>query len=105
MDLNPVFATKDGAIAADVRIVCDWQPKEARYRPSEDEIVRSMNRIMKPKALAVIGASAENGKIGNSVMKNLVNGGYKGQIYPIHPKAEEILGYKAYASVKDVPEQ
>ena len=62
-----------------------------------------MNRIMKPKAVAVIGASAEDGKIGNSVMKNLINGGYKGQIYPIHPKASEILGYKAYASVKDVP--
>ena len=51
-----------------------------------------MNRIMKPKAVAVIGASAENGKIGNSVMKNLINGGYKGEIYPIHPKADEILG-------------
>ena len=36
-------------------------------------------------------------------MKNLINGGYKGQIYPIHPKADEILGYKAYKSVKDVP--
>ena len=62
-----------------------------------------MNRIMKPKSVAVIGASAEDGKIGNSVMKNLINGGYKGKIYPIHPKAEEILGYKAYKSVKDVP--
>ena len=62
-----------------------------------------MNRIMKPKAVAVIGASAEDGKIGNSVMKNLINGGYKGQIYPIHPKADEIMGYKAYKSVKDVP--
>ena len=51
----------------------------------------------------MIGASAEDGKIGNSVMKNLINGGYKGQIYPIHPKADEILGYKAYKSVKDVP--
>ena len=37
-----------------------------------------MNRIMKPDAVAVIGASAENGKIGNSVMKNLINGGYQG---------------------------
>jgi acetyl coenzyme A synthetase (ADP forming)-like protein len=83
--------------------VCDWEPKEARYRPSQDEIVRAMNRIMKPKSVAVIGASAENGKIGNSVMKNLINGGYKGQIYPIHPKAAEIMGYQAYASVKDVP--
>jgi len=62
-----------------------------------------MNRIMKPKAVAVIGASAENGKIGNSVMKNLINGGYKGEIYPIHPKADEIMGKKVYKSVKDVP--
>src|SRR5438105_930425 len=54
-------------------------------------------------ALAVIGASAENGKIGNSVMKNLINGGYKGAIYPIHPSATEILGKKAYKSVKEVP--
>jgi acyl-CoA synthetase (NDP forming) len=50
----------------------------------------------------VIGASNENGKIGNSVMKNLINGGYKGEIYPIHPSAAEILGKKAYKSVKDV---
>src|SRR3712207_6777516 len=67
-----------------------------------DALPISMNRIMKPKTLAVIGASSEDGKIGNSVMKNLINGGYKGQIYPIHPKADEILGYKAYKSVKDV---
>jgi acetyl coenzyme A synthetase (ADP forming)-like protein len=103
LDLNPVFATAKDAIAADVRIVVDFEPHEQRYRPPHDEIVRAMTRIMKPKGLAVIGASSEDGKIGNSVMKNLVNGGYKGQIYPIHPKAEEILGYKAYKSVKDVP--
>ena len=62
-----------------------------------------MNRIMKPDAVAVIGASPENGKIGNSVMKNLINGGYQGAIYPIHPNAETIMGRKAYKSVKDVP--
>jgi acetyl coenzyme A synthetase (ADP forming)-like protein len=103
MDLNPVFATKTNAIAADVRIVVDFEPKAPRPRPNHDDIVRQMNRIMKPKAVAVIGASAENGKIGNSVMKNLINGGYKGEIYPIHPKADEILGKKVYKSVKDVP--
>jgi len=102
MDLNPVFATPKGAIAADVRIVCDWNPQAPRYRPSQEEIVRQMNRIMKPDAVAVIGASSEDGKIGNSVMKNLINGGYKGEIYPIHPSATEILGRKAYKSVKDV---
>jgi acetyl coenzyme A synthetase (ADP forming)-like protein len=103
MDLNPVFASKSGATAADVRIVLDWHPAPQRYRPSQDEIVRQMNRIMKPDAVAVIGASAEDGKIGNSVMKNLINGGYQGKIYPIHPKADEIMGRKAYKSVKDVP--
>src|SRR2546429_4421278 len=62
-----------------------------------------MNRIMKPDAVAVIGASSEEGKIGNSVMKNLINGGYKGAISPINPSAAEIMGRKAYKSVKDVP--
>src|SRR5579863_9917114 len=103
LDLNPVFATPKGATAADVRVVLDFKPAVARYRPSQDVIVRQMNRIMKPDAVAVVGASAENGKIGNSVMKNLINGGYKGAIYPIHPSADTILGLKAYKSVKDVP--
>src|SRR4051794_30668238 len=103
LDLNPVFATKKDATAADVRIVVDFDYKPRPAPRSNEEIVTAMNRIMQPKAVAVIGASAEDGKIGNSVMKNLINGGYKGDIYPIHPKAAEILGYKAYKSVKDVP--
>src|SRR6202008_3071246 len=103
LDLNPVFATKKDAIAADVRIVVDFDYKPRPAPRSNVEIVTAMNRIMQPKAVAVIGASAEDGKIGNSVMKNLINGGYKGEILPIHPKASEILGYKAYKSVKDVP--
>src|SRR6478736_6425373 len=103
MDLNPVFASEHGAVAADVRIVLNFNPAPARHRPSQELIVAQMNRIMKPDAVAVIGASAENGKIGNSVMKNLINGGYQGKIYPIHPSATEILGMKAYKRVTDVP--
>ena len=103
MDLNPVFATPEGATAADVRIVLDFNPAPQRYRPKHEDIVRDMNRIMKPDAVAVIGASSEEGKIGNSVMKNLINGGYKGKIYPINPSASEIMGLQAYKSVKDVP--
>ncbi len=103
MDLNPVFASKSGAIAADVRIVLDFTPPVERYRPSQAEIVAQMNKVMKPDAVAVIGASDETGKIGNSVMKNLINGGYKGKIYPINPSADKIMGLQAYKSVKDVP--
>jgi acetyl coenzyme A synthetase (ADP forming)-like protein len=103
MDLNPVFASKSGAVAVDVRIVVNFTPVQPRYTPSEEDIVRQMKRIMKPESVCVIGASAEEGKIGNSVMKNLINGGYKGNIYPINPKADQIMGKKAYKSVKDVP--
>ncbi|HEY3784736.1 MAG TPA: acetate--CoA ligase family protein [Steroidobacteraceae bacterium] len=103
MDLNPVFASERGAVAADVRIVLNFHPAPPRYRPDQKLIVEQMNRIMKPAAVAVIGASPESGKIGNSVMKNLINGGYQGTIYPIHPSATEILGKKAYKSVRDVP--
>src|SRR5487761_2213779 len=102
LDLNPVFATNKDAIAADVRIVVDFDYKPRPAPRSTEEILLAMNRIMQPDAVAVIGASPEDGKIGNSVMKNLINGGYKGEIYPIHPKVPEVLGKRAYKSVKDV---
>ena len=103
MDLNPVFATAEAAIAADVRIVVDFSERQQRHRFDHDEILAAMNRIMRPAAVAVIGASAEVGKIGNSVMKNIIDGGYRGRIYPIHPKATEIMGHQCYRSVNDVP--
>lgn len=103
LDLNPIFARPDGATAVDVAVVCDFEPKEKRYRPGKEEIVKAMNRLMHPKSIAVIGASEGEGKIGNSVMLNLVNGGYQGEIYPVHPKQETILDKKAYKSVTDIP--
>jgi acetyl coenzyme A synthetase (ADP forming)-like protein len=102
-DLNPVFATPEGASAADVRIVLSAEEPVEPVRYSEEEILATMNRMMRPNAVAVIGASDQDGKIGNSVMKNLINGGYAGEIYPINPKADEILGKKAYKSIGDVP--
>ncbi len=103
LDLNPVFASPSGAVAADPRILLDWTPPTPRYRPGQDEILRQMRRIMRPDAVAVIGASNEDGKIGNSIMKNLIAGGYKGAIYPINPNLAEILGRKAYRSVAEIP--
>jgi acetyl coenzyme A synthetase (ADP forming)-like protein len=102
-DLNPVFARSDGASAADVRILLETEEIVEPVRYSKDEILATMNRLMHPRAVAVIGASNEDGKIGNSVMKNLINGGYQGEIYPINPKADQILGRTAYRSIGDVP--
>ena len=104
VDLNPIFASEKSACAVDVRIVIG-DPAEDRRRYSQSEILGAMQRIMNPRSVAVIGASAEDGKIGNSVMKNLINGGYRGAIYPIHPKAQEIIGRKAYPTVLEVDEE
>lgn len=61
--------------------------------------------LLRPKSIAVVGASATPGKIGHTVMVNLLRDGYSGKIYPINPSADEILGLKAYASVMDVPDE
>ena len=103
IDLNPVLAGAGGATAVDALIAVDFSPQKEMFRPSQEEIIAAMDRIMNPRAVAVVGASDGEGKIGNSVMKNIINGGYAGELYPINPKADEILGRKAYKSVKDVP--
>ncbi|MDX3004777.1 acetate--CoA ligase family protein [Kribbella solani] len=103
VDLNPVLAGPDGATAVDFRIIVDAEAGKPVERYSQDEILTAMTRIMKPRAVAVIGASNEAGKIGNSVMKNLVNGGYAGDIYPVNPKGGEVLGLKAFPSILEIP--
>ena len=103
VDLNPLLARADGVTAVDALITVSFEPQQEKYRPSQEEILVAMNRIMHPASIAVIGASDSAGKIGNSVMKNLIDGGYAGKIYPINPKADEILGKQAYKSVRDIP--
>lgn len=103
VDLNPIFATPASVTSVDALITVSFEPQPERYRPPESDIVASLTRIMKPKSVAVIGASDTEGKIGNAVMKNLINGGYPGEIYPINPKASEVMGKTAYKSVLDVP--
>jgi len=62
-----------------------------------------LDALFKPKGVAVIGASSKELHIGNRVIKNLIDFGYTGGIYPINPKADEIRGLKAYKSILDVP--
>ncbi|MEL7627049.1 MAG: acetate--CoA ligase family protein [Anaerolineaceae bacterium] len=62
-----------------------------------------INAVLKPKSIAVIGASTNPEKIGYKVVQNLKDCGYQNPVYPINPDAEEILGYKCYANIKDVP--
>ncbi|MCK4762451.1 MAG: acetate--CoA ligase family protein [Candidatus Aminicenantes bacterium] len=61
------------------------------------------DKLFNPKGVAIIGASQKTLSIGNVITKNLIKYEYKGGIYPINPKADEICGLKAYPSILDVP--
>ncbi len=64
----------------------------------------SLNFFFEPKSVAVIGASGTPGKAGNEILVNMLANGYAGKIFPINPNETEIMGFKAYRSVKEIPE-
>jgi acetate---CoA ligase (ADP-forming) len=66
--------------------------------------VDNLSTLLRPKSVAVVGASATPGKIGYTVVENLIKGGYKGKIYPINPTASEILDLKVYPTISAVPD-
>lgn len=63
-----------------------------------------LEAVFNARTVAVVGASNNPDKTGYQVLKNLIDGGYQGRIYPINPKAGEILGLKCCAELKDAPE-
>jgi acyl-CoA synthetase (NDP forming) len=66
--------------------------------------VSSVDAFFAPKSVAVVGASADPKKPGNTVLKNLVSMGYQGKIFPINPHEDSILGFRSYKSTLDIPE-
>lgn len=64
-----------------------------------------LDGLMRPKSIAIVGASTDPTKIGYTVVNNIIKGGYKGKIFPINPNADELLGLKVYPSLLDIPEE
>lgn len=69
-----------------------------RYTP------RSLQPIFSPKTVAVIGATEKTGSVGRTVLWNLISSPFGGTVFPVNPKRENILGIKAYPSIKDIPD-
>lgn len=63
-----------------------------------------LEAFFRPSSVAVIGASRDPAKLGYAVLANLKNAGFPGPIYPVNPKAGEILGLRAYPTVEDIPD-
>lgn len=64
--------------------------------------MRELDKFFLAESIAVIGASKDPGKAGNQILKNLIELDYEGEVYPVNPNEEEILGKKCYPSLKDI---
>ncbi|MBN1832103.1 MAG: acetate--CoA ligase family protein [Deltaproteobacteria bacterium] len=61
--------------------------------------------LFHPSSIAVIGASSVEGKVGNALLSNLIDGGYDGKIVPVNPKSKEIMGIRCYGSLSEYNEK
>lgn len=65
---------------------------------------QQIDRLLRPKSVAVVGASDRKGALGATLLNNLVQYEFAGDIYPVNPKRDELLGLKVYHSVDELPE-
>ncbi|MDH7563455.1 MAG: GNAT family N-acetyltransferase [Candidatus Bathyarchaeota archaeon] len=67
-------------------------------------VTLNLDKIFNPKSVAIVGASDEEGTVGYTLMKNLIDLKFEGKIYPVNIRKPEILGYKAYQNVEQIGE-
>lgn len=64
-----------------------------------------LQKFFHPKSIAIVGASEEEGKVGNVLAKNILNLGYAGEVFLVNPKHEELLGKKCYKSLAEIEKE
>ncbi|HEY7756779.1 MAG TPA: acetate--CoA ligase family protein [Nitrososphaeraceae archaeon] len=102
IDFNPVVVYPDSYYVVDAKIILKEKSSENAISIVNPDS-SYMDLFFNAKSVALIGASPEPGKIGNSVMESLVKHDYKGKVYPINAKGySEIMGVKAYKNLLDV---
>jgi 3-hydroxypropionyl-CoA synthetase (ADP-forming) len=98
IDFNPVIVYPKSYYVVDAKIILNDKIKKNSVSKAKPNIT-SMESFFTPKSVALVGASATPGKIGNSVLDALGKQDYKGKVYPINPKQKSILGIKCYPSL------
>jgi acetyltransferase len=79
------------------------QQQEQQAAPSVEK--PSLDALFDPQSVAVIGATDRPNTVGRTVLQNLLHPGFKRKVYAVNPQRSEILGLKAYKSIRDVPER
>jgi 3-hydroxypropionyl-CoA synthetase (ADP-forming) len=101
-DFNPILVWQDQHRVLDAKLI--WHPEaKPQHRPPAANPAH-LAGFFKARSVAVVGASATPGRIGNAVLDSLLNYDYTGRVYPINPTRDEVLGAKAYPTLADVPE-
>lgn len=101
IDFNPIVVYPKSYYVVDAKIILGMEiNKNAISKAKPDDSF--MEKFFTPESVALVGASATPGKIGNSVLESLAKHDYKGKVYPINPKADEILGIKCYPSIEAI---
>jgi len=102
IDFNPVVVYPESYFVVDAKIILKEKSSDAAISNANPDSSH-MDLFFNAKSVALIGASPETGKIGNSVMESLVKHDYKGKVYPVNAKGySEIMGVKAYRNLLDI---
>jgi acetyltransferase len=75
---------------------------EQNIQVARPYVLEKLDRIFNPGSIAIIGASRDTKKIGYRCIRNLIEGGYQGNIYPVNPNASEILGINCYSDIREI---
>ncbi|HXW79765.1 MAG TPA: GNAT family N-acetyltransferase, partial [Acidimicrobiales bacterium] len=90
-----------------IRVVMDISPTNealsALYLRDRKAAARSMQRLLRPRSVAVIGASRSAGTVGHELVRNLVAGGFQGPVFPVNPTASHIASLPCFPSIEAVP--
>ena len=79
-------------------------PEQFIHQPESDMSENPLFHLMSPFSIATFGAGNNFMKMGTMQALSIVKDGYKGKVYPVHPREKQVMGLKAYAGVEDLPE-
>lgn len=100
VDLNPVFCSPEGVVAADARLVIGPPavPVPAEPIPGTD-----FEPLLQPRTIAVFGASGKRANLANMFIRHIKDFGYSGRVVPVHPNAESIEGLPTVSAPEKLP--
>jgi acetyl coenzyme A synthetase (ADP forming)-like protein len=101
------FTRRSTVEAGVVRVVMDITPTaealETLYERDRKATAKSMQRILRPSSVAIVGASRKPGTVGHELVRNLVSGGFQGPVYPVNPNAAHVASIPCFPSISSIP--